>query len=123
MLRVIGSLPAVKLPKLTITGVTETRARTIPETGISTLGCCETPVATRTGAFKSPSGASVVTVMCSLYCSPGRPGILSLSPAGVMSALTYGWADSEIVGLKPFSSDTMITSRASLSPLTTDIRT
>ena len=44
MLRVIGSLPAVKLPKLTMTGVTETRGRTMPETGISSVGCCATPV-------------------------------------------------------------------------------
>src|SRR6266508_2732901 len=57
MLRVIGSLPAVKLPKLTMTGVTETRAPT------------------------------------------------------------------RIVGLKDFSSDKRITSRASVSPLTTESRT
>jgi hypothetical protein len=40
MLRVMGSLPAVKLPKLTVIGETETRGRTMPETGISRLGCC-----------------------------------------------------------------------------------
>ena len=90
MLRVIGSLPAVKLPKFTVTGVTETRGRTIPEIGISTVGCWVTPVAIRIGAFSSPSGASGCTFTWTLYCSPGRPGILSLSPAGRISALTYG---------------------------------
>ena len=88
MLRVIGSLPAVKLPKLTMSGVTCRRARTMPATGISTCGCCDTLVLMRTGAFKRPSGASPVTVSFNRYCSPARPGILSFSPAGAISAFT-----------------------------------
>ena len=86
MLRVMGSLPAVKLPKLTVIGVTETRGRTMPETGISRFGCCDARRDADRGVQR-PSGASGGRRR-QLVLLARRPAILSLSPAGEISALT-----------------------------------
>jgi len=103
MLRVIGSLPAVKFPKLTMTGVTETRpgrARR-PDLDGGLLRDARRDSDRRVQeAFRSVAGH----VMCSLYCSPDGRNLVFLA-GRADSAFTYGCEVSAIVGLKLFSSD------------------